>query len=483
MSDAVPDRKLIRDHFEFQARGSEDTGSPFVAALCRLLAARLDDSTTFGRTILDLARPTPRTTRCPSASSAPSTPSSAPARSRPSPPPIHPPRSTPTPSGPRSPPPSPATTHALTAFLDSAPQTNEVARSGLILGGALHVAQRTRLPLEVFEIGSSAGLNLAFDEYRYDLGNGLAWGRPDAPVTIHCEWSGNLPPLDAPLSVVARAGCDRRPLDPANPADAERLMAYIWADQPHRLERTAAALRHAAAHEPQGRRASMPANGSRPASPGRRRPGVCRMLVHTIVWQYMPRETQDRITAALAKAAAAATPETPIAHFAMEPDDIDGSAPHDPDDLARRRARHPRPRPLPRPLGSVGLSAIHRHPPQNKKAGLAARSPTHLRVAVSSASPPTSAIDAVDQRVALLSHLLLQHGRGRPRPQGRRHAPALRQPPAARPARSCPRPPWSGARPASRARRWPPPSAGRLPRARRERCPRLPSPLRRASCA
>ena len=52
---------------------------------------------------------------------------------------------------------------------------------------------------------------------------------------------------------------------------------------------------------------------------------VCRMLVHTIVWQYMPRETRDRITAALAKAAAAATLETPIAHFAFEPDEIDGS--------------------------------------------------------------------------------------------------------------------------------------------------------------
>ena len=143
-------------------------------------------------------------------------------------------------------------------------------------------------------------------------------------MTIHCEWSGNLPPLDAPLSVVARAGCDRRPLDPANPADAERLMAYIWADQPHRLERTAAALRHAAA---KGRKVAavdaaewVEAGLARP-----RKPGVCRLLVHTIVWQYMPRETRDRITAALAKAAAAATAETPLAHFAFEPDDTDGS--------------------------------------------------------------------------------------------------------------------------------------------------------------
>ena len=52
MSDASEaTAQAIRDHFEFQAQGSEQVGSPFVAALCRLLAARLDDSTSFGRTI------------------------------------------------------------------------------------------------------------------------------------------------------------------------------------------------------------------------------------------------------------------------------------------------------------------------------------------------------------------------------------------------------------------------------------------------
>jgi hypothetical protein len=324
MSDAVTaDRtKLIRDHFEFQARGSEEVGSPFVAALCRLLAARLDDSTIFGKAIFEwpgdpkndamslrvvgALHALVRSGKEPILAAAyPPAPFNAdrlwaalaPAIAR--------------------------NSTALTAFLDSAPQTNEVARSGLILGGALHVARETGLPLEIFEFGSSAGLNLAFDEYRYDLGNGLAWGNPDAPVLIHCDWSGNLPPLDASLEVIARAGCDRRPLDPANPTDAERLMAYIWADQPYRLERTGAALRHAAANK---RKVAAVDAGewvetglSRPP-----RPGACRMLVHTIVWQYMPKATQDRITAALAKAAAAATPETPIAHFAFEPDDIDG---------------------------------------------------------------------------------------------------------------------------------------------------------------
>ena len=59
--------------------------------------------------------------------------------------------------------------HYLADQLSSPPQTNEVARSGIVLGAMLHVAARTGLPLEIFEIGASAGLNLAFDEYVFDL--------------------------------------------------------------------------------------------------------------------------------------------------------------------------------------------------------------------------------------------------------------------------------------------------------------------------
>ncbi|MBX3493991.1 MAG: DUF2332 family protein, partial [Parvibaculum sp.] len=86
----------------------------------------------------------------------------------------------------------------LTRFLDSAPQTNEVARSNALLGGALQIAAATDMPLALHEIGSSAGLNLVFDRYGYDLGK-ATWGAPDAAVTIAAEWTGVLPPLDAPL--------------------------------------------------------------------------------------------------------------------------------------------------------------------------------------------------------------------------------------------------------------------------------------------
>ena len=83
----------------------------------------------------------------------------------------------------------------LGAYLDGPPQTNEVARSNAILGGCLFIAGKTGTPLELFEIGSSAGLNLSFDRYGYDLGVGR-WGLVDAPVQIASRWEGDPPSLD-----------------------------------------------------------------------------------------------------------------------------------------------------------------------------------------------------------------------------------------------------------------------------------------------
>src|SRR3546814_15924757 len=48
--------------------------------------------------------------------------------------------------------------------------------------------------------------------------------------------------------------------------------------------------------------------------------GVTRVLMHSVVWQYLPETTADRIRAAMHAAGARATPEHPLAWVAMEPD-------------------------------------------------------------------------------------------------------------------------------------------------------------------
>lgn len=309
----------VVDAFRKQAEQCDIMGSSFTASLCRLLADRLDQTTRFGRKVLDWEGDPINDALALRACGA----LHALARSGKGENELH-----------DAYPPAPfderhlwyvihdvLTRHDnyLASFIDSPPQTNEVARSSMVLGAALHVTARTRLPIEVFEIGSSAGLNLRFDQYRYQFGNGRAWGLEDAAVDIASEWRGAVPPLSAKVNVLSRAGCDQKPLDPGNIADAERLLAYVWPDQPHRLARLEAAVKHAAADglkvEATDAADWVERGLSRPP-----REGAVRMLFHTIVWQYMPPDTRRRIDAALAKAGAAATDDTALAHFRFEPD-------------------------------------------------------------------------------------------------------------------------------------------------------------------
>ena len=128
-------------------------------------------------------------------------------------------------------------------------QTNEVRRSvGVHL--ALRVAARlTRADaVGLVELGTSAGLLLELDRYRY-LIDGEVSGDPDAPLTLTTELRGpHRPPADRPLAVIGRVGVDTHPLDPADPDDARWLRACLWPDQPERDARLRAALAIATAN-------------------------------------------------------------------------------------------------------------------------------------------------------------------------------------------------------------------------------------------
>ena len=47
-------------------------------------------------------------------------------------------------------------------------------------------------------------------------------------------------------------------------------------------------------------------------------PGTTRVLMHSIVWQYVPQDQQARISAAMEAAGARATAERPLAWIALE---------------------------------------------------------------------------------------------------------------------------------------------------------------------
>lgn len=209
-------------------------------------------------------------------------------------------------------------------WLDSPPQTNEVARASVLLGSALLLAREFGLPLDWHEIGASMGLNLGFDRYRYDFGTDR-WGQAESPVLVRSEWRGDPPYTSTPFAIRSRAGCDLNPLDPAAIQDRERLLSYIWADQAERLARASAALDLAAEAPWRVEKADAAAwvenRFSAPPATG----GV-RMLVHTIVWQYLPEATRAAITASIESAGQRATREAPVAWLRMEADGKDTAA-------------------------------------------------------------------------------------------------------------------------------------------------------------
>jgi len=205
----------------------------------------------------------------------------------------------------------------LAQYLQSPPQTNDPQRSAVLLGGFLRLAQLCPgLPLQTCEIGASAGLNQLWDTYAYDFG-GWQHGEPQtAPLLLRCRWGGAPAPALRPR-VIARAGCDVSPLDARNTTDRQRLLSYIWAGQPERLARVTLALDHAAACDIEVVRshaADFVAQQLR-----QRKSNAAFVLYHSIVWQYIAADEQQRLTAAMEAAGAAATTQAPLAWLRFEP--------------------------------------------------------------------------------------------------------------------------------------------------------------------
>ncbi|MBN8806686.1 MAG: DUF2332 domain-containing protein [Sphingomonas sp.] len=205
---------------------------------------------------------------------------------------------------------------AMLPWLDGPPQTNEPGRSGALMLGLMEIARRHGPRIEVLEIGSSAGLNLLIDRYAFDLG-GTRVGPADAAVTIAPEWRGARP-APVPLDIVSVRGCDIRPLDATDPAVETRLLAYVWPETPARGERLKAAI---------AMQRTQPVDlveadaaewiEARLAEP--QAAGVTRVLMHSVVWQYLPEPVAERIRAAMTAAAERATAERPLGWVMMEP--------------------------------------------------------------------------------------------------------------------------------------------------------------------
>ena len=212
------------------------------------------------------------------------------------------------------------------AALALPPQTNEVNRSVALLPGLLWAAARTRLPIHLLEIGASAGLNLWCDHYRYDHGR-WQWGDAAAALVLRSDWQGAiLNEAGANLQIERRAACDAHPIALDHPDEGLRLASFIWPEQAERLARLNTARTEVAR--------LMAASGVRvealPAADFLARelavppPGRTTVVMHSVVWQYIPAAEQAAITGLIEAAGARASTAAPLAWLRFEPRAGDG---------------------------------------------------------------------------------------------------------------------------------------------------------------
>jgi hypothetical protein len=201
------------------------------------------------------------------------------------------------------------------------PQTNEVGRAAALAIGLGAIAATTQLPIRLLEIGSSAGLNLRLDRYWYGVGGG--WGDPNSPVRfeaadfeeVSSAGSGSVPFSLAP-TIVDRVGCDVNPLDASSDAGALTLLGYVWPDQHDRAARLRAAL--AVARDSPLTISCIGADAF-VAEQFVASVGVVTVLMHSIVWQYLPKAAQRRIEQVVTDRVSTASVSAPLAWLRFEP--------------------------------------------------------------------------------------------------------------------------------------------------------------------
>ncbi|HEX8806711.1 MAG TPA: DUF2332 domain-containing protein [Candidatus Aquilonibacter sp.] len=162
------------------------------------------------------------------------------------------------------------------------PQTNEVLRATVLSAGLSTFARRTGLPLRLFEIGASAGLN----------------------TRIAGEYV-----------VAERAACDLHPLDLENPRDCMRLLSFVWADDLERVERLRETIASARKTPLTVEQADMFEWLTQRVMP---KAGFATVVMHSVVADHLTTEERARLAAIIERIGAAATRASAFAWLRME---------------------------------------------------------------------------------------------------------------------------------------------------------------------
>lgn len=203
--------------------------------------------------------------------------------------------------------------------------TNEVGRSALLHAGFRALAKEAGEPLNLIEVGPSAGLNLIWDRYGVSYnkpGKQAAAIAPDAPLVIQCELRGEkLPPAGATPRVGKRMGLELNPVDLSNADDRDWLRALMWPDQVSRLERLDKAISLFREHKPEIRAGNALALLSGALRDMPESEPVC--VYHTIAVYQFSREMKETLHDILTVAGL----RRPVWRLSFEGESYDGRCP------------------------------------------------------------------------------------------------------------------------------------------------------------
>lgn len=210
----------------------------------------------------------------------------------------------------------------LGQWIKTAPQTNETARQSPLVATACLLSNHFNMPLNLLELGASAGLNLRWDRVGVATSAGT-FGNPDPALILTPDWQGTLPP-QSNFQIASAKGVDINPLDPTNPDHALRLLAFLWPDQPDRLSRVRKAIDLATA-QPITVAKGDAIDWLEQQLPDRAAQGVT-LIYHTVAWQYFPTAQQSKGRALIEACGAKASAKASLAWLSMEADNLSPGA-------------------------------------------------------------------------------------------------------------------------------------------------------------
>lgn len=126
----------------------------------------------------------------------------------------------------------------LQLFHTKSVQTNEVQRASYLFPIFSEIAEEVELPLTLLEIGTSAGLLLNLDGYRYEIEQEppIAFGNENSPLTLFAKNYGTSITSVKNLDILYRIGIDLNIIDLQDSEEYLWLKSLIWPEQIIRKE-------------------------------------------------------------------------------------------------------------------------------------------------------------------------------------------------------------------------------------------------------